>query len=596
MSTSFVTTTNTNESGDAVSSSCSLATTTAQHVLGAGGNAVDAAVAAAFTALVAQPERAGLGGDSTVLVSMGHDQRPVAINGQGACPDAATVDYFNEYLGLPAVPMNGPIAAAVPGTVGALINALEQWGVLPLRTVLEPAIAAAKNGVPVSAAAEAMWETSKDLLTTEWVSTPASVQLIAATADEPAVLKQPVLGELLESLLAQSEVNDRSRTLTAFRKHWYEGIVAEKIESFCQNQEVLNESGYRHGGLLTGQDLALWRPTTEPTVQTKIGHATVFSGGAWSYGLMANQACALLAGVESPPVGLPVEKADHWHVTVEAIKLALADGFVWAGAQGLPSADFVAADYVAQRRALIDADEASAVIRPGALQPGDCPLPRPDVKSTHTERARRARLLTYYSPRLGDEGTAVCVSDRRGMSVSIECVDGTVQGSPLVPGLGFALSTATARCSLQRGVSAQLRGGHRPVNPAATMMVDRADGTNVALASVGGLAKVSWLVQAVLRLADDRPSAQVLEQLSTAPVAVVQHIPSNVSAGQSSLNEVVLEHPGDDAVVRSLRAVGHLLSVVPVGTAGGVFASAASHENRSAAHDGRVTDSSVYAK
>src|SRR5262247_4086393 len=105
-----------------------------------GGNAVDAAIAAAFALAVTQPFSAGLGGGAFVLIRTGLGEFQ-AIDARETAPAAATRDMFRK----PGVPEDaslvGPLAVATPGFVAGCAVALERWGSLPLAQVLAPAIA-----------------------------------------------------------------------------------------------------------------------------------------------------------------------------------------------------------------------------------------------------------------------------------------------------------------------------------------------------------------------------------------------------------------------------------------------------------------------
>lgn len=601
MSDTFVTTGSTNGTGTAVAATSSLAASTAQQIIAAGGNAVDAAVAAAFTALVAQPERAGLGGDTAMLVTLGPGQTPLVLNGQGASPHTATSAYFRDHLGLPAVPANGLLAAAVPGTVGALITALEQWGTVPLRAALEPAIAAAKSGVLLTPATAALWETCADLFDSEWTSTAQACQLNTGNGDEPTRLVQPVLAELLEDLLRDCEVNDRSKTLRSFTKEWYHGRVAQKILRFCADHEILDESGFRHGGLLSEPDLATWRPTIEPAVALTTNHATYYTSGTWSLGHSLLETLAICQKLPMLTAGTEtLGTADQLHHFVETLKLAIADRYVWAEPDPEPDTsvaneNFLTEEYLVQRSQLIT-PSASAELRPGDVPGRDLRLPRPTAAISHTERARRARLLTYLPVPSNTNGTAITVTDRRGMTVAVECVDGTIQNSPIVPGLGFALSTATARSHLQSGVCQELRGGKRPLTPVAPVLVQHDQHATTAIASCGGTAKVSWLAATLLRLVGDQPVLEVLGECHKLPLVSVPHTPQLDSPKDAHPNSVLLEDGFAPDTLRQLRTWGHLITRLPVGSLGGLQAVHRNTTEVAAAHDGRVPSSGVQAR
>lgn len=112
-----------------------LASATGQSVLERGGNAFDAAVAAAFVLHVVEPHLNGPGGDMTGVFATAQDPTPVVLNGQGPAPAAATIEHYRAE-GLDTVPGAGGLAAAVPGAVDAWMVLLRDHGTWELADVL----------------------------------------------------------------------------------------------------------------------------------------------------------------------------------------------------------------------------------------------------------------------------------------------------------------------------------------------------------------------------------------------------------------------------------------------------------------------------
>src|SRR5437899_8177991 len=150
-----------------VSSTHWIASQTAMAVLERGGNAFDAAVAAAFVLQVVEPHLNGPGGDVPILL---HDPRVGDVRvicGQGPMPAAATLRHFRS-LGLDAVPGSGLLPACVPGAFGAWMRLLKEYGRLRLADVLTPAIGYAEGGFPLLEGAASMIAALTPLFLDEW--------------------------------------------------------------------------------------------------------------------------------------------------------------------------------------------------------------------------------------------------------------------------------------------------------------------------------------------------------------------------------------------------------------------------------------------
>ena len=127
-----------------------LAAKIAIQMLEHGGNAVDAAIAAAMILNIAEPQMTGLGGDCFVLVKPAGSDEVIGLNGSGRSPAGLSADTIREN-GHNVVPTLGIEAVTVPGAVDAMVRLSKDFGKLGLKTVLAPAIHCAQQGIPVGA-------------------------------------------------------------------------------------------------------------------------------------------------------------------------------------------------------------------------------------------------------------------------------------------------------------------------------------------------------------------------------------------------------------------------------------------------------------
>ncbi|MDH3597326.1 MAG: gamma-glutamyltransferase family protein [Rhodospirillales bacterium] len=182
-----------------------------------GGNAMDAAVAAAATLAVAIPHMNGLGGDAIALYYDASANKVTAINGSGRAPAAATVAHYRG-LGHEAIPRRGPLSMSVPGVVRAWENCLLRWGSKSLHACLEPAIELAEEGVPI------------DQAQLEFLTGPVYAELASDFAPLADFFGAPAATRRLGMRLFQPLL---SRTLRALAEGgaacFYEGAIAEAL-------------------------------------------------------------------------------------------------------------------------------------------------------------------------------------------------------------------------------------------------------------------------------------------------------------------------------------------------------------------------------
>src|SRR5690242_5720797 len=367
-----------------------LATAAGMAVLEAGGNAFDAAVATGLALQVVEPHLNGPGGEVPVLFARGSGpgEGPggrggvTVLSGQGVAPAGATIEAFGR-LGLELVPGTGLLAATVPGAIGAWLTLLRDHGTQPLEAVLRYAIEYAETGHPVHPRVVATVASVSEHFRTHW-PTSAATWLTSDGAPPAAgsLVRNPVLASTYRRLLDAARGSTREAQIDAARTAWYSGFVAEEIDRFCR-YPVMDDSGRPHAGFLTGQDLATWRPAYEPPVTLDWRGWTLAKAGAWSQGPALLQALAMLDGLpavkgkdRSASVHRDADTAEAVHVSVEAMKLAMADREAWYGdVADVALEQLLSRDYADRRRALIG-HEASKELRPGSPDGRPPRLPR----------------------------------------------------------------------------------------------------------------------------------------------------------------------------------------------------------------------------
>jgi gamma-glutamyltranspeptidase / glutathione hydrolase len=536
-----------------VSSTHWLASGAGMAVLERGGNAFDAAVAAGLVLQVVEPHLNGPGGEVPILAAPAGLGRVLVVNGQGPVPAAATIERFAG-LGLDLIPGTGLLAACVPGAFGAWMLLLRDHGSMRLRDVLETAIGHAEAGFPAVPRAGAAIAAMEGLFRTEWPSS-AEVWLAGGVPAPGGRLRNPALAATWRRLLAEAEAatGDRDGQIEAALAAFYEGFVAEAIAGFLATAEVMDASGRRHKGLLAGDDLAGWRAGVEEPVSVEHHGWTVCKTGPWGQGPVFLQQLRLLEGFDL--AGLGLGSAAYVHTVAECAKLAFADREAWYGDPAgfdVPLDGLLDPAYADRRRALVT-EEASLELRPGS--PGGR---APRLPAAGLGPAEAEVLTGSGEPTFGGDTCHVDVVDRHGNLVAATPSGGWLQSSPIVPGLGFCLTTRAQMLWLEEGLASSLRPGLRPRTTLSPSLALRDGEPTLAFGTPGGDGQDQWSLQFLL--AHARFGLDLQEAID-APTFLSEHFPSSFWPRRADPGRLVVEARHDPATVRGLADRGHRVEV-----------------------------------
>lgn len=548
-----------------------LASAVAMSVLERGGNAFDAAVAAGFTLQVVEPHLNGPGGEVPILIYDRREQKIAVVNGQGVVPNAATPARFRE-LGFDLVPGTGLLPACVPGAFGAWLLLLRTHGTWDLESVLAPAISYAENGFPLVPQITNALATVELLFRDDW---PTSAEIYLPAGGLPKagdLFRNPALAATYRRILAEAKAAgaDRGRQIEAARRAWYEGFVADAIDAFYRNVRLKDTSGERHGGFLTGDDTARWHASIEAPITVEYREYTVAKCGPWSQGPVMLQQLALLKGV--PLDEMPADGPDFVHAVVESAKLAFADREAWYGDPDgfdVPMPTLLSDSYNAARRALMT-EEASRELRPGSPDGRTPRLPAyrtaaaddPNIASIigigEPTVAQAAEPATAPSGALMGDTCHLDVIDRWGNMVSATPSGGWFQSSPVVPALGFSLSTRAQMAWVQEGLASTLAPGRRPRTTLTPSMALRDGEPYLAWGTPGGDQQDQWSLLLFLRRVHHGLN---LQEAIDAPAFHSEHWPSSFWPRNARPNVLVLEDRFPAATVTQLRRWGHNVEV-----------------------------------
>jgi gamma-glutamyltranspeptidase/glutathione hydrolase len=548
----------------AVASTHWLASAVGMSILEKGGNAFDAAAAAGFTLQVVEPHLCGPLGEAPILVWSEAARRCEMICGQGVAPAAATIGRFRS-LGLDLIPGTGLLAAAVPAAFGAWMRLLGDWGTMPLAEILAPAIAYAEDGYPVVERISETIAVMSEMFRREWPSS-AAIYLPHDRPPQPGRLfRNAALAATYRRVVAEAGSGTRDSQIERARACWYEGFVAEAIDRFCRQEKVLDASGRRHGGLLTGDDLARWRVPVETPLAFDYRGWTVFKGGPWSQGPVLLQTLALLQGFEIG--GLDPLGPDFVHIVIECLKLALADREAWYGDPDfvdVPIETLLSPAYNAARRRLVG-ERASLELCPGSPDGR-----RPRVLVGGREAALGAAgigeptIAGIGEPTVDRRGLVAgdtChldVIDRWGNMVSATPSGGWLQSSPVIPELGFCLGTRMQMFWLEEGLAASLAPGKRPRSTLSPSMAFRHGEPYMAFGTPGGDQQDQWSTLMLLHHVDHGMN---LQEAIDCPAFHTEHQPSSFYPRAAQPGRLALEARFPQATQTALAERGHHLVI-----------------------------------
>ncbi|MDF3306242.1 gamma-glutamyltransferase family protein [Rhodococcus sp. T2V] len=536
-----------------------LSSQSGMAVLERGGNAFDAAVAAAFVLQVVQPDQNGPGGEVPIVAHHAATGDTFVVNGQGPSPATLTGDALRD-LGVGYVPQDGHLPACVPAMFGTLTLLLERYGTMRLRDVLDYAIGYAGAGFPTTPLTSLVINDAQDRFRTHWHST-AEVYLPGGRV--PAAgerFTNKPLAATFERVLHEAEARtpDRDGQIAAARDIWYRGFVADAIDKHL-SVPAMDSTGTEHRGFLTGQDVAEWQPTIERPVTYDYHGYTLAKPQPWSQGPVLLQQLALLRGFDlaaMDPLG-----PDFIHTFVEAAKLAFADREAYYGDPDftdVPIDHLLSAAYNDDRRRLITGT-ASGELVPGRIN-GKIPrLPR--FVHEPLDPGGEHLPIPYIVPgsgRTNGDTVHIDVVDRWGNLASVTPSGGFLWGAPLVPDLGFAVGIRGQIFNLEAGLPNSIEPRKRPRTTLSPSLALRDGEPYMAFGTPGGDMQDQW---PLIFLLNHIHHGMNLQEAVDSPTWNSLHFPSSFMARASSPKVVRVEARIPLATRNELERRGHIIDV-----------------------------------
>jgi len=493
----------------AVATSQPLASAAGLEVLRQGGNAIDAAVSAAAVLSVTEPHMTGIGGDMFAIVWLAREQKLVALNASGRAGSLMTRETL-QARGFRAGSQQGVMSVTVPGALAGWDMLVRTHGKRTLAQALQPAIAYARDGFPVSPIIAAQWANETAFLQRD--SAAAATFLRGGHA--------PKAGEWFQN-------PDYARTLQEIAKNgigtFYGGALGARIVA---RLSALN-------GFVTLDDLKKNAPTWVTPISVPFRGYRVWELPPNNQGIAALEMLRILETYDLKSMGH--NSPTYLHHLIEAKKLAYADLDRFVGDADhldMPAEQLLTDEFIAERRSHMNPTRAQERVDPGPA---------------------RTKSETVY----------LTVADAEGNMVSFINSNYDYFGSGIVvPGTGFVLHNRGAGFTLTPGLPNTVAPGKRPFHtliPAfVTQTVNGREQAYMSFGLMGGGVQAQGHVQFLLnyfvfgmdlQAAIDAPRFRHYDGL-----------------------RVALEAPVTDSVRKALEALGHVLIDQPPVAFGGAQA------------------------
>lgn len=479
-----------------------LSTQAALDVLKAGGNAIDAAIAANAMEGVVEPHVNGMGGDLFAIVWDAKTKKLYGLNGSGRSPKSLTLDEFKK-RGLKHIPSTGPLPVSVPGCVDAWFELHKKFGSMPMNKVLEKAISYAKNGFPV----HEEFASALQKVPANYGKFPNVAEHYYPNGSVPVrgdIFKNPNLANTLEKIAKGG------------RDAFYKGDIAKTIDAFMK----------KNGGFLSYDDLASHTSNWIEPVSVNYRGYDVWELPPNGQGIAALQMLNILEGYDFSKIKFG--SAEHIHLFTEAKKLVFEDRAKFYADMEfakVPVTGLISKEYANERRKLIK-DRASKHYDAGnpALKDGD----------------------TIY----------LTIADKEGNMVSLIQSNYRGFGSGMLPdGLGFMLQDRGELYSLKEGENNTFAPGKRPFHTIIPAFMTKNGEPIMSFGVMGGGFQPMGHVQIVMDVVD---FGMNIQEAGDAPR--INHEGSSEPTGEGmelTGGTITLESGYPYEVIRELMQKGH---------------------------------------
>jgi gamma-glutamyltranspeptidase/glutathione hydrolase len=494
--------------GGAAASVDTLATNAAVKTLSQGGNAVDAAVAAAGVLGVVEPFSCGIGGGGFMVIRTPKG-KVTTIDGRETAPASMQPDVFIDKATGKPLAFNDArfsgLSAGVPGTPATWSKALRKFGTTSLAQALKPGIEVATNGYTVD---QTFFNQVNDVAT-YFDDVPSTAKLYldpdGTPRDVGTTIKNPDMAKTY-GIIARKGT----------KRGFYRGDVAQATAEAAAHPPIADADHVWRDGLMTTRDLKRYRaPERKPVVSNFRGYTVYGMGPPSSGGSTVAEVLNILGGYAPT-----TDKVTTYHRLLEASRYAFADRNAYVGDPAffdVPLEGLTSLSFAAERRALIGATAAKSPVEPGNPY---------DDQHGKGKKARRPHADVSHP---NQSTTHLTVVDKHGMMVSYTFTIESIGGNAVtVPGYGFLLNNELTDfnftpVSPNRPDPNLPDGGKRPRSSMSPTIIEKDGKPFMAVGSPGG----STIIGTVLEILVNRfDLGYTLPDAIAAPRAVERNNPT----------------------------------------------------------------------
>ncbi len=519
-------------------SSCHFAASHAAFlILEAGGNAVDAGVAAGLALGVTQCDLVNVAGVAPIMIRMAKTGEVVTIDGLGVWPMQASSEYFRRNHG-GKIP-EGLKRCVVPGAPSGWITALETYGTMSFGDVASAAIRLAHDGFP----ADPRFVETIVVNEKKYRRFAENTRIFLPNGKPPTpgdMFRQVDLARSLQYMVDEEKAaaqKGRKAGLAAAHAAFYQRDLARTITDYHA----------KNGGWLTMQDMGLFKARFEKPVRVRYRDMDVYTCGPWSQGPALGMILKILAKDDVAALGH--NSAAYIHLLTEAIKLAFADREAYFGDPrfvDVPLETLLSETFAAARRSKIDPKKSYPEMPPAGVIPGYPRLHAPGPKGDE--------------PPLSPDTAYVAVIDRDGNTFSATPSDSSYDAE-VVPGTGMVPSGRGSQSWTVAGHPSEIAPFKRPrltPNPAIALL---GDGQAVMpFGTPGGDVQSQAMLQVLLNVG---VFGMDLRAAIEAPRFSSYSYPSSFEPHEYYPNRLSVEARVPAETMRGLEALGHDLAPWP---------------------------------